>query len=83
MTGILELLIALAPLLTKLGLTLIDMFVSGNDAKKAAQQQFLNAIQMHLNDAINSVNGRLSYDNQDQALDEADKKRETPPGPSQ
>lgn len=77
-----DLLVALSPLILKLGLMFIDMFVTGNDNKKSAKQDFLNAIQLHLNDAVNSVNGRLSYESQDQALDEADKKRDTPPPPT-
>lgn len=58
---ILTLLTTLAPLITKLGLGLIDIFVKDQAAKDKAKKDFLDAIHTHLNDAQKSVTLRASY----------------------
>lgn len=57
---ILGFLTAVAPLITSAGLGLINWFTADETAKTNAMQNFLNAIQAHLNDALTSVNTRIS-----------------------
>lgn len=64
-TSILALLVAIAPLITAVGLKLIDIFVSDQTANAQAKTDFLNAIQAHSNDALQSVS---SHDSDEQQI---------------
>jgi hypothetical protein len=68
-----SLLLALSPLLVKLGLGWISMVTSDNEAKAKAQQDFINAVQSSLNGASLSVKNRDSYDEQVADLKKGDK----------
>ncbi len=61
---IIALLTTFSPILIKVGSWLIDMFISDVQKRADAKIAFLGAIQLHINDALQTVADRKSYQDQ-------------------
>lgn len=77
-TGVISLLIGLMPIISKLGLWVIDWFIKGQTEKEKAMRDFLAAIQSHLDDALKSVDTRKSAQSQNLELDQTQAQLDSP-----